>query len=137
MTFSPRLKTSNSGFFLDIAPLIDMVFLLLTFFMLTSRFLPLSLNLELPEAKSQTQIKSSKAVVVAIDREKNIFLNNQVVSLPNLAKQLKQLMQTREDSHVILQADRNTPFGFFVKIMAELRLGNASNLDIEVQHSAQ
>ena len=146
--------SKSFGLFLDLAPLIDMLFLLLIFLMIGSRFLRPVLDLKLPEAKSPAQADKS-GIVLSIDRNANILLDGIPASLENLAQRTQSLFlgktingktgigKTRNGKTeieklgkkyrrgIIIQADRDTPFYLFVKIMEQIRKGGAEKIQIE------
>ena len=78
-----RLK--NSGLEINMAPLVDMVFLLLIFFLLSSSFLQPSIRLDLPSARSNTR-EERQEIFITVDRNENIFVNLDRVTLATLGK---------------------------------------------------
>ena len=127
------LRPKPTGLFLDLAPLIDMVFLLLIFFMISSRFFRPVIDLELPQAKAQSQADQT-AIIITIDQKGLIFLDNKAVPLEKLASKAKEIMKKKDRSDIILQADKQVPFQLFVKTMEQLRKGGAATLNIETTH---
>lgn len=99
---------------LDIAPLIDVVFLLLIFFMLTSNYvLQPGIRVSLPKAIS-SEVISSENLVVAVTAQDLIFLNDQPVSIADLKPRIRQAAQ--ESKTVLLKADAGASLGRVVEI---------------------
>ena len=99
---------------LDIAPLIDVVFLLLIFFMLTSNFvLQPGISVSLPKAIT-SEVISSENVVVTLTGQDLIFLNEKPITINDLVARLKEA--ARDQKTVLLRADINASLGRVVEI---------------------
>ncbi len=113
---------------LDIAPLIDIVFLLLVFFMLTSTFLvPEALELELPESSSATASEATP-IIVALDSTGQLSINGERVELAQLRKAIEPLLKQNSDSPITLKSDARTEVQQLLKVMDEIRAAGASNV---------
>lgn len=99
---------------LDIVPLIDVVFLLLIFFMLTSSFVsPPGIKIDLPRAVTSEAILE-KNIVITITDSNVIYLNQQVVQLTELLEKL--ILAANEDKSLLIKADRGVSLGKIVEI---------------------
>ena len=99
---------------LDIAPLIDVVFLLLIFFMLTSTFvLQPVIKVKLPRAVTSEALKG-KNLVIEIAAEGKIYLDNEVISLTRLKEELTNIADL--DSPLLIKADENASLGKVVEV---------------------
>lgn len=115
---------------LDMAPLIDVVFLLLIFFMLTSSFLQPSIPLALPKAASATDEPPPAPVFVSVDTAGTIYLNQEPVSREGFAEAVRGVLAGREDRTVNFRGDRTMPYEIFVALMAEARQAGAVQFNI-------
>ena len=116
MRFSHRLKrrTEIKKGQLDIAPLIDVVFLLLIFFMLTSNFVfQPGIKVTLPKAIT-SEVISSENLVVTVTGQDLLFLNDQPITVTELVSKLKEAHQ--ENRSLLLKADTNASLGRVVEI---------------------
>jgi biopolymer transport protein ExbD len=116
MRFSqPKREEISLG--VSIAPLIDIVFLLLIFFMLTSHIeiIP-GIDIMLPDITERGSEASANTMVVALDREGHHYLDEQRVELAELFRRFKETAQPAKTS-LILQADRDVKHGQVVKVM--------------------
>jgi biopolymer transport protein ExbD len=107
---------------INIVPMIDVVFAILTFFIMSSLFLTRSqgLPVNLPNAASgQTQPESQ--VVVTIDRSGTLSLNRQPTELQGLEAAVRQLVASGQQPLVIINADTEVPHGQVVAVMDRLR----------------
>lgn len=99
---------------LDIAPLIDIVFQLLIFFMLTSNFVfQPGIRVELPRAIT-SEVISSENMVVTITGQDLLFLNEKPITINELIGKLKDA--SREKKSLLLKADANASLGRVVEI---------------------
>jgi len=105
----------------DLTPLIDVVFLLLIFFMLSSSFVQVSgIPVVLPEAAASSDMSVDK-LVVSIDRKNNLYFNDKLMDWENLTEQLQKCKLKWYADTVIVRADKNTEYGVVVKMMSLAR----------------
>ncbi len=102
---------------LNITSLIDVLFLLLIFFMVSSTFLEQpGIKLELPHAQN-SEVVQQKDYTLFVDKEGEMFLNSDPVDLKALEGKLKESLPKMEDGALILKADQEASHGLVVKIM--------------------
>lgn len=102
---------------INITSLIDVLFILLIFFMVSSTFLEQpGMKLELPKAKSAT-VEKVDNLVIYIDAENQVFLNDKPVAIDRLKKQLQEAISDNKNPTLVLQADRAVPHGLVVTAM--------------------
>lgn len=117
----PKIKRSTVASTLSLTPLIDVVFLLLIFFLVTSEFEDEErrLNIVLPTATSAVPMTSRpREVVVDIDQQGSLFLNGQQTDLPELERLLRiAVTNNPTNQSVVIRADRATTFQPVVSVM--------------------
>ena len=114
MRFKRHTKLESGLSQVDIAPLIDVVFLLLIFFMLSSSFtLQSGINVKLPKTVTSDAIKNEN-VVVTITRENVIYLNDAVITLKELNQALSQF--SGKERPLLIKADRRASVGRVVDV---------------------
>jgi biopolymer transport protein ExbD len=97
---------------LGIAPLIDIVFLLLIFFMVTSHFdLASGVRLQLPEMAGRLSDEPRREATVVVDREGNTYLEGESVDRAGLEEILRRRARDEGLERIILQADRDSRHG--------------------------
>lgn len=102
---------------LNITPLIDVLFILIIFFAVSSTFLEQpGIKLALPEAQTTDLQKIEKAVLF-ITEDQNLLFRDKEITIENLAPLLKDAMDHSIDRALIINADKNVQHGFVVKIM--------------------
>ena len=102
---------------INITSLIDVLFLLLIFFMVSSTFIEKpGLDLQLPESETST-LREIKDLVLQIQTDDVMFLNSREVTWENLNVILEEEFQKNTEAALILQADKNVKHGNVVRVM--------------------
>lgn len=118
---------------LNMTPLIDMVFLLLIFFILSSHFVSnRGFDIKLPKSKNAPSQKQDKNVVI-IKEGGDILLNDTKVQLGGLATELKASIERTGSRSVVIKADKKTDLGLAVKVMDAAKQAEARDLVIATQ----
>jgi len=118
---------------INITSLIDVLFLLLIFFMVSSTFIEQpGMKLELPESKSAL-IEKIKDLVLQINADGTMVLNDENVRLENLEELFKQMLPKLEEKSLVLKADKSVPHGTVVKVMDLAKLSGLEKLIIATQ----
>lgn len=124
---------SRKKLLLNITSLIDVLFILLIFFMVTSTFQQQpGMKLELPEAKTST-IEKTQNITIFIDVQQQIFLNDKPYAIDRLENKLKQLVAKSHPSALVLKADKAVPHGLVVEVMDLVRQAGIKKLIIATE----
>jgi biopolymer transport protein ExbD len=106
---------------INLTPLIDVLFILIIFFTVSSTFLEQpGIELKLPEAES-SQSHTAQKVIIYVDAAGNLFLNDKPVTLDNVAPSVEALISAQTDKSVVLNADGEVHHALIIKIMDLLR----------------
>ncbi|MCK5655725.1 MAG: biopolymer transporter ExbD [Candidatus Aureabacteria bacterium] len=125
-----RKKASLEKGKLDITPLIDVIFLLLLFFMLSSSFiLQPGIKVNLPESKV-SEAQSEDNIIVTITSERKILLNDENITEETLGIKLRPIAKRTPDKIVIIKADDRVNHGLVVKVMGEIKSAGINRLAI-------
>lgn len=131
MDFEGRARIHSH---LDIAPLIDIVFLLLVFFMLTSTFLvPEAIELELPESSSAS-VTDIMPIIVSLDQAGELALNGEGIKLKQLQQTIKPLIKQNAGSAITLKSDARTKVQLLLEVMDEIRAAGGTNIALATTH---
>ncbi|MEW6103263.1 MAG: biopolymer transporter ExbD [bacterium] len=129
MEFERRKRISQH---LDIAPLIDIVFLLLIFFMLTANFIMQpGIKITLPQAK--TSQPQEERIVVFIGEDSQIYLNEKQVDISLLEDALRIKLQEVQKKTVVIKADKKIDLGLAVRVMDIAKGAGAEGLTISTK----
>ncbi len=113
---------------LPLTPLIDIVFLLLIYFLLTTSFLvDEGIKIKLPQAKASAP-QTEKEITVYVDRQGRTFLGTEEVSLAMLSNRLKEMIGGEENKLVVIRADRAVILNKAVKVMDVAKAAGAGRL---------
>ncbi len=125
MEFEGRARIHSH---LDIAPLIDIVFLLLVFFMLTSTFLvPEAIELELPESASASTTEVTP-ITVSLDSKGQLALDGELIELEKLRPALAARLKQQPDSAITLKSDAHTELQPLLRVMDEIRAAGGTQI---------
>jgi biopolymer transport protein ExbD len=107
---------------INIVPMIDVIFSILAFFIMSSLYSTRSagLSVNLPRAAT-AQIQSQSQIVVTINPQGQIFLNQQPTQLAGLSARVQTLMGANQQALVVINADERTNHGQVVAVMDRLR----------------
>lgn len=130
MEFSGRKELSTQ---LNIAPLIDVVFLLLIFFMLSSHFvMQPGIKITLPSTIT-AKVHQQEDIIIYITKHNNIYLNEEQVSLNNLLDKLRIKIGEVNKKDVIIKADEKIDLSLAVEVMDIARQADADGLIISTK----
>ena len=115
----------------NVTPLIDIVFLLLIFFMLTSHFVQDDvLNIQLPETESGEQLDEKKSIEIVINTEGQWLYREKVVDADSLLIALQDDLSKLEDKRVRIRGDKSSDLGSTVTVLDVARRAGATGVDI-------
>jgi biopolymer transport protein ExbD len=113
-------------------PLIDVIFLLLIFFMLSSSFVQVSaIDITLPHVNAQTT--SAEKLVVTISKDNKVYFNDQLMNIKKLKEVLAGIAAKNQIDSIIIRADKDTPHGTVAEVLS---LANSLNLNVYFAVSA-
>jgi biopolymer transport protein ExbD len=114
---------------IDMAPLIDVVFLLLIFFMLTSSFVPPSVPLTLPQAASGAPSEAAK-VIVSLDANGGISISEKSITDSEFETALRAALDQNATATVHFRGDTSVDYGAFLKLISRARAAGASQFHL-------
>lgn len=126
---SRRKKTESVT--AELMPLIDMVFILLIFFMISSQFLKPAINLNLPVAGSGQQVSDKKVLIISVTKDGVLYLNQEKIEKSLLVNAIKKRLN--QNTMVVISADKAVSYGTFVEIMDSLKANGISNVALEYE----
>ena len=121
----PRHK---KRFEIDMAPLIDVVFLLLIFFMLTFAIQGQGLAISLPEGEEAQRVE--KDITIKIDLSSKLYLNDNLIRVDSLKAALEKELLSRSDKFVVIDSAPKVKYDLFARILDVSRDAGAENFSI-------
>lgn len=128
-----KRRRRPSSFVVNIVPLVDVLTVLIFFFLLTMQFKQQerTMNLELPKIETAGKNALEQVVVVAIDPEGKLFLNNHPVTLEELRSGLKIAGDLDSKKPVVIMADEKVPLRYVTEVMDVCRQSKLNNIRLQ------
>lgn len=118
----------------QMSPLIDVIFLLLIFYAVTTQFVTdQRLKLDLPEAKTAEETgmgREDRPPVVKVARDGTVWIDDTEVADEDLETKLQELVQRRPEQTVILQGDEGADYGVVVRVLDTARAVGAKSIQM-------
>lgn len=133
-------RRSGEDLILEITPLIDVVFLLLIFFMLATTFdESTAFKIDLPKSSVEKNVKVIKNIQLIVDKEKNIYVvinqgsktSKEKITEKELVGYLSDKLKMSENKDVIISADKTIDYGYIVEIMGHIKNSGANSINID------
>ena len=127
--FRDMTSEDSSDVGVDISPLIDCVFILLIFFIVTTTFVEeTGVEVDKPQAASSVQLEKT-SILLAITDKGEIVYGGREIGLAGVQPLVKRMMQ-KEEVPVIIQADQTVASGLLVRVIDEAKLAGAEKVSI-------
>ena len=120
---------------INIIPMIDVIFAILTFFIIATLDLKKidTIDVNLPKAIT-SKIVDEKPFVLSIDKENNIFLGNKPISnKKDLVEQIKNILSDSAKNILVISADKDVSYGKIVEVLDQLRTINDLRIGISTE----
>lgn len=115
---------------IDISPLIDMVFILLIFFMVSTTFnKDMKLDLTRPGASTATAA-STESIRVFIDKNQDIYVDDQLSKSWAVQSRIRELLQADKTRPVLVVTDKSIPSELLIEVVDQCRLGGAQDVGV-------
>ncbi len=133
--YSRRKRTKAVD--INMAPLIDMVFILLIFFLVTTSFVRESgVDVQRPKAKSAVT-KKKVNLVVGITRDGLIYIENHPVDIRSIRARMERFLAETPEGSVIIVADKDSKTGTVIQVLDECRLAGVKNISVAARKESQ
>jgi len=129
-----RKKISQEETGLDLTPMLDIVFIMLIFFIVTTSFVKES-GIEVNRPSAQTAERNEKGnILVAISENNEIFIDRRKVELRAIRQNIIRLKAENPEGSVIIQADKASQTGLLVEAMDQIRLAGVLEISIAAEN---
>ena len=119
MYFKDNNHSENS---INILPMIDIIFAILSFFIISSLYLTKIDSIKVNLPKSSTAVREqNKPQIITVDNNERIYFNSNEISLKNISALIRTNIENIEEPIVILRADTSVKHGLIVNLLDELR----------------
>ena len=121
---------------IDISPLIDMVFILLIFFMVSTTFVKdMSIDLQRPGAQSATKA-STKALRIVIDDAQAVYIDGNPVRPWMIQSRVREFLEVSDDKQVLVITDRRVSAEKLIEVVDQCRLAGANDIGVATEKEA-
>lgn len=123
----PKAEEDNE---LNLTPMLDVVFILLIFFIVTTSFVKeTGIDVNRPSATTAEK-KSQGNIFIAINANGDIWIDNREIDIRAVRANIQVLKASYPQSSVIIQSDQDASTGKLVKVMDQVRLAGVQNISI-------
>ena len=132
MVFKRRLKPVST---VDLIPMIDVIFQLVVFFMVSSTFIITpGITLELPSSSTAEPVILSQLVITIVS-ENELYINDKTASLSTMANQLNntEIKSKVENTNVIIEGDRKVSYSLMIKVLDILRQNGFTGISLKMK----
>jgi biopolymer transport protein ExbD len=127
--FREMTAEDNSDVGIDISPLIDCVFILLIFFIVSTTFVEeTGVQVDRPQAASSVQLEKT-SILLALTEKGEVVYGGREIGISGVRQLVKRSLE-KEDVPVIIQADEAAPSGLLVRIIDEAKLAGATKVSV-------
>ncbi|MCK5689384.1 biopolymer transporter ExbD [Myxococcota bacterium] len=131
LLWTHRAKAPEEG--IDIGPLIDIVFILLIFFMVSTTFVKTyEMGIERPSASSATK-SDAQAIRVTIGKQGDIYVDGQSVQPWMVQNRIRQIIVQSPKRPVLVTTDRDAPSGELIDVVDQCRLAGVKDVAVDVE----
>lgn len=129
-----RFKKKSDESEINITPMLDIVFIMLIFFIVTTSFVKeISIDVNRPTKSPIKEQKKSDVISVRISAEGDVFVQNRLVNLDAVRANIETNLALKPQASVVVVSDRDADAGFLVKVIDQSRLAGASNVSLAAQ----
>jgi biopolymer transport protein ExbD len=119
----------------DLSPMIDCIFILLIFFIVTTTFVEeTGIEVNKPQAASAVQLEKN-SILLAVTAEGNVVYGGRDIGIAGVQPLVKRMLQ-KEEIPVIVQADQGVQAGLFVRVIDEAKLAGATKVSVATRTRA-
>ena len=113
---------------INVTPLVDVMLVLLIIFMVTAPMMIHGVKVNLPITESKSIKSKEDPLLVSITKKRLIFIENYNVTFNALKGKLKKIVANRAGKEILLQADKDVPYGFVMKVMSQVKEAGISKV---------
>lgn len=113
---------------INVTPLVDVMLVLLIIFMVTAPMMIHGVKVNLPITESKSIKSKEDPLILSITKKRLIFIEDYNVAFNALKGKLKKIVANRAGKEILLQADKDVPYGFVMKVMSQVKEAGISKV---------
>ena len=129
-----RIKKKNDESEINITPMLDIVFIMLIFFIMTTSFVKeISIDVNRPTKSPIKEQKKSDVISVRILDSGQILIQERLISIDAVRANIESSLALKPQASVVVVSDRDADAGLLVKVIDQSRLAGAMNVSLAAQ----
>ena len=126
-----QFKRSEEDNEVNLTPMLDVVFIMLIFFIVTASFVKESgIDVSRPDSKQQQQETNKRSILISITSSNEIWIQKRRVDVRAVRANIERLLAETPESGVVIQASESAENGTFVRVLDQARMAGAANVAI-------
>jgi biopolymer transport protein ExbD len=122
-----RIEAEESG--VDLTPMLDVVFIMLIFFIVTASFTrEFGIDLTRPDVTKQESETKKKSILISIDRHGEVWIRKRRIDIRAVRANVERLLAENPQAAVLIRADRDAENGPFVRVVDQAKLAGATSV---------
>jgi biopolymer transport protein TolR len=113
---------------INVTPLVDVMLVLLIIFMVTAPMMMQGVEVNLPKTTTKHIKTREDPLLLTVNKEREIFLERHKINLEGLDTKIKKIFENRREKEVLLRADKDVPYGFVIKVIANVKRAGIDKL---------
>jgi len=132
-----RKHSSDEQAEIDLTPMLDVTFIMLIFFIVTTSFVKdAGLDVRRPEAVT-TETKVRASIMIAVSETGQVWMQKRQIELDAVRPLVEAAKSENPEGSAVIVADRGAPAGVVILVMDQVRLAGVTEIAIAAQHAAQ
>lgn len=128
-----RRARADEDMGIDLTPMLDIVFIMLIFFIVTATFVKES-GIDVTRPDAETAVKQSRVgILIAINENSEVWINRRQVDLAAVRANVERLHAENPQGGAVIQADEKAQTGVLVEIMDQVRLAGVGSISIAAE----
>ena len=133
MSFPWQQRQAGDDVDLDLTPMIDVTFLLLTFFLANATFAMHQVkNVDVPKAAYTQEYKQDK-LAVSVDKDRKIYVGRKESSLQNLKKTVMAEVAKTQQQDIVISADHSLDYGYIIAVLDEINGAGIKSVKLKLE----
>ena len=128
-----RNVSKKTSFKLELAPLIDVIFILLIFFAVSSTLMLQNKGIKLELPTAETSVKQLKGINISLTSKDAIKLNKKSIPLNQLEAKIKHAIEKNKNTPILFFADKKCRYDKVIEVLDKIRLAGGSNIVLEAE----
>lgn len=125
-----RRRTAEAEDEIDMTPMLDIVFIMLIFFIVTASFVKeTGVDVNRPTAATAEK-KTAASILVAITENNDVWIDKRMVDVRAVSANIKRMLAENPKGSVVIQADKNSKNGVLVQVLDQAKLAGAKNVAV-------